>query len=84
MGQFALYLVGRKAVLVSEQMLGAFSMLLREVRLRYPHGSKELAEYIVRRFNEERPLTERIVAVEKSNEVIIMPTEACKSGDNVS
>lgn len=70
--QFILHLVNRKAVLVSEEMLAAFSMLLREERLKYPHGTKELADYIVRRFNEEQPLTKNVVAIEESGKVVVV------------
>lgn len=84
MERFALHLVRQKVVLVSEQMLGAFSMLLREERLKYPHGTKELAEYVVRYFNEKRPLTKRIVAAEESGEVVIKPTEMGESDDCAS
>lgn len=70
--RFILHLVNRKAVLVSEEMLGAFSMLLREEHLKYPPGTKELAGYIVQRFNEEQPLTKSVVAIEESGKVVVM------------
>lgn len=81
MERFVLHLVRQKVVLVSEQMLGAFSILLREERLKYPHGSKELAEYIVRYFNKKRPLTKRVMAVEESGEVVIKLAESSERDD---
>ncbi|MNH50156.1 hypothetical protein D3C73_17630 [compost metagenome] len=84
MERFALHLVARRAVLVSERMLGAFSSLLREERLAYPHSTKDLAEYIVRCFNDKQPLTKKVVAFQESGEVIIMLADAQKSGDHVS
>lgn len=76
MERFALHLVGKKTMFVNEQMLGAFSTLLRTERLKYPHGSKEVTGYIVSRFNEDRPLTKKVVAVVESGEIILMPIEA--------
>jgi hypothetical protein len=81
--RFILHLLSRKMTLVNEQMLGAFSILLREEHLKYPHGTKELAEYIVRCFNEEQPLTEKVMAVERFGEVVIVLAEGQKRDASV-
>lgn len=85
MRQFVACLAGRRSVtLVGEATFASFTALFRTMNLEHHYGTRALATYVVERFNEERPLTDCVVAVEEFGDVVLKRAEACESDANAS
>lgn len=71
--RFAVHLVNQRPTLIGEATIDTFSsVLLRTMNLKHSYGSPALADYIVKRFNDQLPLTENVMAVIDHHDVILV------------